>query len=1056
MRLVQHILCASAQHLSALSSSIPFFSAYHFDSSHQNFLISAFVSIHLAVLRQTMEEATLSHVISTLRPRHRIEEIISLRFDRLAPSYQLVLKLASVVAKDGASFTADIISHLMKELSCVSNPSVDRNSANKSSKHITKALRTESLAIVNLNSINVEETLRIILNSDEFIRQVERTPHRLCSPKNQLVGVVKYKFKNILIKKSIYDLMLNHQKLWSHQKVAEYLEAQALVRAAELRSRPADDSDDELEDIESVSREGEGSTRGDYSDCGRSVRGKDFGAIADWNMLGVHWRLSNNLIKAMACFYESGHLVDSQGDIETARLLWTEAYEILCLMRKDSKFPRDVTAPAPSEKTLYESVSDDPDVSVSEDLPPPDSREHFMSLSIKRPSLGSFRSSEEKSFCQERSQHASECIYHVFKGDSLALELAITLIVRLSQNVLMFEEQPEDVVNLNNEALELVSCTRRTLLERDAVTFIHVPRLSPSLFLKGSCLLGPTVGGKERRQSITLKDGKKLFCLRDPSIIFPVFSGLCMRYSGNLLPDDNAHKNWSNIVDVYLATAKDSKIPVHIVRSLSLQSLLHYCSNDFAGAIEGVYSMDKVYVYQSHSEQLIHIYGADRALLQYTFGAVSCIMLGDFQQAISLVHKTEEFLGSLTHLQSVLTTSMLQFVAYLLFQSYDTAYSCFITLLSFISFNGGQHNMFHLYLPLYAELGKRLGYTDLVQSSTTSPHTGSTRRGSTTSLIGSVVSDFDVMADLGTLGETELESLGYPTLFDYKNLLVESRNLSVEVIDAKKNPVPVILALRYGKGTELVSAELCLLEAKRLLEESLLQQVTRDSFTMREESGTSDNHTGVSSIWRSVGASRDSEEECDQLGAVEGAASEGKGRTKGASPGGDNISSVSACREFCEAGLRFIAYSFEYYPAYDSVLNTLQCYLVKADILVTLHKIQDYERSEDGLSSLSHMCFSDLHMEAKRCLCAALELGVTYNFKLSTLLVGIAFVQLGLNVEHGKKLISEFMLFIMNLNRSSDNVVVDVDIALDHRSGEYDWMHNFPILVLATSLMRGI
>ena len=44
----------------------------------------------------------------------------------------------------------------------------------------------------------------------------------------------------------------------------------------------------------------------------------------------------------------------------------------------------------------------------------------------------------------------------------------------------------------------------------------------------------------------------------------------------------------------------------------------------------------------------------------------------------------------------------------------------------------------------------------------------------------------------------------------------------------------------------------------------------------------------------------------------------------------------------------------------------------------------------------------------------------------------------------------------MNLNRSSDNVVVDVDIALDHRSGEYDWMHNFPILVLATSLMRGI
>ena len=996
----------------------------------------------------------MSHVINTLRPRHRIEEIISLRFDRLTPSYQLVLKLATVVAKDGASFNADLISHLMKELSNVSNV------ASKSSK--SKPLRTESLAIVNLNSINVEETLRNILNSNEFIRLAERTSHRLCIPNIQPVGAVKYKFKNILIKKSIYDLMLNHQKLWSHQKVAEYLEAQALVRVAELRSRPVDDSDDELEDVESVSREensreGESSSRWDYSDCGRSVRGKEFGAIANWNMLGVHWRLSNNLIKAMACFYESGHLVDSQGDIETARLLWTEAYDILCLMRKDSKFPRDVAAPAPSEKALYETANDE--VTAPEDFVPMNYGNSFMSLSIKMPSLGLFRKSEEKSFRQERSQHASECIYHVFKGDSLALEVAITLIVRLSQNVLMFEEQPEDVVNLNNEALELVSCTRRTLLERDAVTFIHVPRLSPSLFLKGSCLLGPNVGGgKERRQSITLKDGKKLFCLRDPSMIFPVFSGLCMRYSGDLLPDDTAHKNWSNIVDVYLATARDSKIPVHIIRSLSLKSLLCYCTNDFLGTIETVYIMDKTYVYQNHSEQLIHIYGADRALLQYTFGAISCVILGDFQQAVALVQRTEEYLGSLTHLQSVLTTSMLQFVFYLLLQQYDTAYNNFISLLNFVSFNGGQRNMFHLYLPLYAELGKRLGYTDFVQSSATSPHTGATRRGSTSSLIGSVVSDMDAMADLGTLGEAELESLGYPPLFDYKSLLVGSKKLSLDVIDAKKCPIPVILALRYGKGIELVSAELCLLEAKRLfLDEFQPHKLKRCSLSMKEEQRNFDlHHTGGSAIWRSVGVSRDSKdskEECDPVGAAEGRYSEGKG-PRGPVLEVESPSCGSAAQEYCEAGLRYLDFSFGYYPLYDSTLNSLQCYIVKADTLVTLQKIQDFKRSKGELPTLSHLRYSDLHMEARQCLCSALELGVTYDFKFSLLLVGIAFVQLGLNVENGKKLLREFMLFLMNLNRSSENVVIDVEVAID--SGEYDWMHSFPILVLAKSLLRGI
>lgn len=43
---------------------------------------------------------------------------------------------------------------------------------------------------------------------------------------------------------------------------------------------------------------------------------RSLASISDWNTLGVHWRLSNNLIKAMACFYESGYLVDAQGDVE--------------------------------------------------------------------------------------------------------------------------------------------------------------------------------------------------------------------------------------------------------------------------------------------------------------------------------------------------------------------------------------------------------------------------------------------------------------------------------------------------------------------------------------------------------------------------------------------------------------------------------------------------------------------------------------------------------------------------------------------------------------------
>ena len=1037
-----------------------------------------------------------------------------------------MLKLASVVGKDGASFTSAIIAHLVKELA---RTSADRNSANKSTKNNPKQGRNDSLAIVNLNSINVEETLQNILTSNEFITLLQRSSHSIYSHINQPPGVAKYKFKNVLIKKSIYDLMLNHQKVWSHQKVAEYLEAQALVRVAELRFRPLEDSDDEFDDGETTSGEGcNDSTKNGGSDGGRSGgKGKDMGTIADWNMMGVHWRLSNNLIKAMACFYESGHLIDSQGDIETARLLWTNAYQILCLMRKDShnaglrdfsclNVPFDKTPP----DTVREDETDDPVctpwskvmstepgittgrtdtdtnagpdmdttahtthtarvasnlriITALESLGPPSGPEN-LTPTIGLQSLGQILLQYEKPLSFENPQYASasEVVYHIFKGDSLALEVAVTLIIRLSQNVIMFEEQAEDIVNLNKEALELVTCTRQTILEKDAVTFVHVPRLSPALFLKGSSLLGPVGTTKERRQSIKLGDGKKLFCLRDPSIIFPVLSGLCMRYSGNLLPDDEYHHNWMSIVEAFETTAVDSKIPVHIVRALSLKSLLGYCSNHFKEAVDLVDKMDEIYVHQNHSDQLIHIYGADRALMQYSFGAISCIMLGDFKRALSLAHKTEEYLGSLTHLQSVLTTSMLQFNVYLMMQMYGTAHSSFISLLSFISFNGGHHNMFHLYLPLMYELGKRLGQTEVgFPSPSYSPHYGTTRRGSATSIIGSVVSDIDAPADMATLGDTELELLGYNPVFNYQKLL--STSLQCPAIDPKKNPVPCILALRYGLGTELASAELCLLEAKKIqLEDLEPQQLKRNFFTIPEEPGD------AKTFWCNAAMSKsyleDSDSEVFDPFEGEGSysdcgAEDSTGEhtpmsgvtATGAGPAGQGEKSdaqQSTARDFCEAGIRFIDFSLAGYQAYDSALNTLRCHLIKADLLVTLAKTLESDRRKFRVPRLykvdSASTPGELRDSARKCLTDALEHGIKCAFKLPIVLVGIAFVQLDLNEEKGKSLIYEFLLYLLNQDCPGRSVQ-DVFVAITDNGGQYGWMNNFPVLALAAKILRG-
>lgn len=227
-------------------------------------LLKDVITPHLSssLSRERIAEATLSHVINTLHPHHRIEEIISLRFDRLTPTYQLVLKVASVIGKDGATFTADAISHVIKELSSSSSSGSSRSPKHRHDP--TGLNKTTSNA-----SIDVEDILNKILNLNDFIKVIERTSITAYSTSTPMIDhnnnkSVKYKFKNVLIQNSIYDLMLNHQKTWSHQKVAGYLEAKALLRVEQQAAGAFDNDSDSDSDCSS-----EGTSQGAWSEESR-------------------------------------------------------------------------------------------------------------------------------------------------------------------------------------------------------------------------------------------------------------------------------------------------------------------------------------------------------------------------------------------------------------------------------------------------------------------------------------------------------------------------------------------------------------------------------------------------------------------------------------------------------------------------------------------------------------------------------------------------------------------------------------------------------------------
>lgn len=66
-----------------------------------------------------------------------------------------------------------------------------------------------------------------------------------------------------------------------------------------------------------------------------------------------------------------------------------------------------------------------------------------------------------------------ECIYHMFKGDSLALEVAVTLMIRLTQNVVMFENNKEEICILTNQVIFILILKLNYIYLKD-VTIISI------------------------------------------------------------------------------------------------------------------------------------------------------------------------------------------------------------------------------------------------------------------------------------------------------------------------------------------------------------------------------------------------------------------------------------------------------------------------------------------------------------------------------------------------------------------------------------------------------
>lgn len=454
--------------------------------------------------------------------------------------------------------------------------------------------------------------------------------------------------------------------------------------------------------------------------------------------------------------------------------------------------------------------------------------------------------------------------------------------------------------------------------------------------------------------------------------------------------DDDKYTNMVNLCNGFLTSALDSKIEVHIIRAMTLKSLSSWCIYNFEEAVDLVDQIDKIYIFDEHSDKLVHIYGADRGLIQYGFGALASVMIGDFKKALKFYNQVQEHLYSLNHIQSLVCCFTVQWITCHFLQMYSDAAIHFAAYLDrLVTQHGAHYNMFSHANKFFLELSQRLQKENNTPPSTRPQN------------INTVLQD--------------TKSKNAKTIFDYNQLLIDSHTVS-NTIELSKNTVNMILGVRYGKSLELVKAELCLTEAKRI-----------NKFLFHPHS---------------------------------------------------NESTRGAVKEYCDAGIRFIDFCLVYYTV-DGDINTLQCLTTKAEILVLLSSItiihsdsvafmndiieveckdrdRFYEKEKEKEKEKEEKIDSNkMIINAKNCLDSALELGLKHRFEIAALVVGMHLVQLDLDIKKGKDLIIEFLLGVYNQGKIiKEEKITNVYTVINNLDDEYKWINDIPILCVAISLLH--
>ena len=268
-------------------------------------------------------------------------------------------------------------------------------------------------------------------------------------------------------------------------------------------------------------------------------------------------------------------------------------------------------------------------------------------------------------FLEKQKRRASKSIHGLLRGD-LSGSDASTLREKDNQNEKaaklaltigkMYEEMGlvQKSITLFDEALGVWQCDPNrankdqiggfTVDEIDSFTPTDLEYILQLLIAKGR-VNGTFNSAKETGQKNAAQawlDALEIYerspartKMKDPSIVFPIFSGLFVFVKGGKIQQDKDCNFEQNLARKFVHETKIHGDPVHYTRALAMQIEIKTRLGKYSSALETFEVLKNVYEPTEHSEGISAAYGTDRSAQAFSQIALCWMQLGDMSNALS-------------------------------------------------------------------------------------------------------------------------------------------------------------------------------------------------------------------------------------------------------------------------------------------------------------------------------------------------------------------------------------------------------------------------------------